>query len=455
MVNNSQQIEGIIKPLMFEKDSDNRPENGYTANYIMEKILYTNDVVESGSTNELIQGCTSGDTILLLENNNTGLIISTRGFETRSITEPSTEQVVRGPREGFTENFRTNTSLLRRKIKNPNLKLDSVIKGKKTSTDVCVAYIEGVANPKLVKLVKQRIKNLNIDSVLDNGYIEQYIEDSPFSIFATIGHTEKPDVAASKILEGRVAILVDGSPFALTIPFLFIENFHTSEDYYMRPLFASLIRILRLISFIVSIFLVPAYIAFSTFHQELIPTTLLFTIANAREGTPFPASVEALILVLSFEILREAGLRLPRPVGQAISIVGALIMGDAAVAAGIVGAPVVIAVAISAVGTFVTPEIVDIIALLRIIFILLASVLGGFGITIGLLGMLIHLATLKSFGTNYFDTIIPSGDTKDSFVRMPLWAMQKRPKEIAYNDTTRREVFVPPMPKNAPDKEDK
>jgi spore germination protein KA len=196
---------------------------------------------------------------------------------------------------------------------------------------------------------------------------------------------------------------------------------------------------------------VPSYIAFSTYHQELIPTTLLFTIAAAREGTPFPATIEALILVLSFEILREAGLRLPRPVGQSISIVGALIMGDAAVAAGIVGAPMVIVVAISAVGTFVTPELVDIIAFLRILLIMLASVLGGFGITIGSLGILIHLATLKSFGIDYFKTIIPSSDVKDSFIKMPLWSMQKRPTRIAKNDKTRIKVFVPPEPKYLPE----
>lgn len=444
MVNGIKITEDIVKPMMTAGDKE-LPQN-LTADYFLENALYTADAKVSSKVVELVDGCMAGDTILLINGIDEGLIIGTKGFDTRNITEPQTESVVRGPREGFTENFRTNTSLLRRKIKNPKLILENLKKGEKTKTDICLAYIDGVANKRTVELVKERIMRLNVDCILDAGFIEEYIEDYPLTIFPTIGYTEKPDVVAAKVLEGRIAVMVDGSPFVLTMPFLFNENFHTAEDYYTRPIAATIFRLLRYFTFFIAVFGVPVYIAFTTFHQELVPTTLLFTIADAREGTPFPAVIEALILILSFEILRESGLRLPRQVGQAISIVGALVMGEAAVSAGVVGAPMVIVVAIASVATFATPEIADVIGILRIILLFLASILGGFGVTMGMLGILIHLATLKSFGVEYFGLVNLTADSKDEIIRMPLWTMKTRPQNIAKDDTVKLKAFVPPEP---------
>ncbi|QAT50284.1 hypothetical protein EQM14_11225 [Caproiciproducens sp. NJN-50] len=261
--------------------------------------------------------------------------MSTKGWEKRSVSEPQSETVVRGPREGFTENLRTNTSLIRRKIRNEHLRVDHMTVGRKTQTDICLIYLDGVADPQVVDTVKYRIGHLDVDSILESGYIEEYIDDAPFSPFATIGYSEKPDVVAARILEGRTAIVVDGTPFVLTAPMLFIESFQTAEDYYTRPLYASLTRILRFVAFLIAVFGPAVYISLTAFHQELLPTTLLFTIAKAREGTPFPAFVEALIMLFAFEILREAGIRLPRPVGQAIGLVGAAVLG--ATGAGIFG----------------------------------------------------------------------------------------------------------------------
>ncbi|WP_326974618.1 spore germination protein [Caproicibacter sp. BJN0012] len=326
----------ILRPLMNQRFENFQPTAGQKVlDELQHEVLCASDVTVVRSLPEVASSCLSGDTILLLDGNVTGLVISTKGWEKRSVSEPQSETVVRGPREGFTENLRTNTSLIRRKIRNEHLRVDHMTVGRKTQTDICLIYLDGVADPQVVDTVKYRIGHLDVDSILESGYIEEYIDDAPFSPFATIGYSEKPDVVAARILEGRTAIVVDGTPFVLTAPMLFIESFQTAEDYYTRPLYASLTRILRFVAFLIAVFGPAVYISLTAFHQELLPTTLLFTIAKAREGTPFPAFVEALIMLFAFEILREAGIRLPRPVGQAIGLVGAAVLG--ATGAGIFG----------------------------------------------------------------------------------------------------------------------
>lgn len=435
--------ESILKPFLMNIQP--LADTVRTMDMIKQAVLCTGGISEVRTLSELINGCLSGNTALLSHGLDSGLLINTKGYEKRAVAEPQTEVVVRGPREGFTEDLRTNLSLIRRRIKSPLFRIEHTTIGRKTQTDICIAYIDGVANPSVIAKVRSRLSGIDVDSILDSGYIEQYIEDAPLSIFATIGNTEKPDVAAAKILEGRVGIIVDGSPFALTVPMLFIESFQTAEDYYVRPLYASIVRMLRYMAYIIAMFAPAIYIALTTFHQEFLPTTLLFTVASAREGTPFPAFVEALIMVFSFEVLREAGLRLPRPVGQAISIVGALIMGEASVSAGLVGAPMVITIALTAVASFVVPGQTNSTTILRLVSMLLATFLGGFGITMCFLWMLVHLASLRSFGIPYFEGLTPSRDLEDSYIRMPLWTMTKRPKDIASGDVTRRRFFIPPF----------
>ncbi len=446
LVDGSAITEGILKPLLngqLTREATTASSSG-ALEEIARQVLCNAETEEKEELSELVSSCLGGNTILMMHGVAKGLVISTKGWERRGVTEPQTESVIRGPREGFTETLRTNTALMRRKIKSPQLRIEHIIVGRKTLTDVCILYVAGVANIKVVEEVKTRLQSLEVDSILDAGYIEQYMEDSPFSIFATVGYSEKPDVVAAKLLEGRTAIIVDGSPFVLTVPMLFIESFQTAEDYYKRPYFATFSRMLRYLAFFISVYAPGIYIALTTFHQELIPTTLLLTVAKAREGTPFPAFLEALIMIFSFEILREAGLRLPRPVGQAISIVGALIMGDAAVSAGLVGAPLVIAIALTAVTGFVVPMQSDAASILRLLSMILAAMLGGYGIAMGFLVTLVHLASLKSFGVPYFEGFAPSSDLKDAIVREPLWMMTKRPKDIAQGDMIRRPYFMPP-----------
>jgi spore germination protein KA len=446
MANRATLTDAILLPI--KRWSDKRSvlaANADLLDILEQEILCSASVQIKHTLAEFAAGCLSGDTVLLVEGIAGGLIIDSKGWEKRSISEPQSESVVRGPREGFTENLRTNTSMIRRKIRHGQLRLEQMTVGRKTQTGICLMYLSGVANPKIVDAVRYRIKQLDVDAILESGYIEEYIEDAPFSPFATIGYSEKPDVVAGRILEGRVAIVVDGTPFVLTAPFLFVESFQTAEDYYTRPLHASLTRILRFIAYMLTIFAPAIYVALNSFHQELIPTTLLFTIAQAREGTPFPVFVEALIMIFAFDILREAGVRLPRPVGQAISIVGALVMGDAAVSAGIVGAPMVITIAFTAVAGFLVPIQNESASLLRVIMIIPAAFVGIYGVVLGFVGILIHLATLESFGMPYFDSFSHPGGTSDNFIRLPLWAMLKRPWGISYKDRTRGHFFIPPF----------
>ncbi|MCX7714333.1 MAG: spore germination protein [Clostridia bacterium] len=434
--------ESIIEPLMYgfkcsEIDSPDIEK-------IKLQMIAVSEVKDVDSMDKVIEGFLAGNTVLLMDGSNKALVINTTEWEKRSVEEPQTESVIRGSREGFTENMRTNTSLLRRKIRNPNLVIDKTVIGKSTNTAVCVVYIKGIANTELVDEVKSRLEKIDTDSILESGYIEQYIEDAPLSIFSTVAYTEKPDVVAAKILEGRVAIIVDGTPFVLTVPMFFVESFQTTEDYYSRFYFMNMLRIVRYISYLITILAPAVYVAITTFHQELIPTKLLFTMMEAREGIPFPAFIETLIMLLAFEILREAGVRMPRTIGQALSIVGALVMGEAAVSAGIVGAPMVIIIAITAVSIFNIPYQADSAAILRFIFLILAATMGLYGITMGLLGTLVHLSSLKSFSFPYLFPVVPFDikGNKDAVIRAPLWTMRRRPNGMSKKNPKRHGNFI-------------
>jgi spore germination protein KA len=441
----------LISPLMYKAVIDEAMLKDRVSlfAYLSQSVISVNEVELVETISEATNGFLNGDVVLLINGIEKAAVINSKGWEKRSVSEPQSEAVVRGPRESFTENLRTNTSLIRRKIKNQSLVLESMVIGRKSHTNIAIAYINGVAKQELINEVRKRLKAIKTDSILDTGYIEQFIEDSPGSIFATIGFTEKPDVVAAKMLEGRVVVIADGTPFILTMPFLFLESFQAAEDYYFRPYYATITRIIRIIGFAFTVLAPALYVAVTTYHQELIPTSLLITMASAREGVPFPAFVESLIMIILFEILREAGIRLPRAVGSALSIVGALVIGESAVAAGLIGAPMVIVVALTAVSGFLVPNQNDAAVILRIIFLVLAATLGGFGITMGMLGTLVHMASLESFGYPYLSPTVPFDleDSKDAAVRAPLWMMLSRPKGMA-DDRQRKKYIVPPSGAN-------
>lgn len=431
----------IIKPLMYDLRII-RSEGKYRVDIeqIKNTLLSVGEIKQTPIIDQLVNGCLSGETILVVDGLTEGYSISTRAWENRGVQEPQTESVVRGPREGFCETLRINTSLLRRKIKNPNFIMESLELGKRTKTSVCIAYLKDIIDPALIAEIKLRLSRINTDSILESGYIEQFIEDAPYSIFSTVANSEKPDVIAAKILEGRAAILVDGTPFVLSVPMVFVESFQTAEDYYSRHILASATRLMRYLAYLLTILTPALYIAILTFHQEIIPTSLLLTLAASEEGLPFPSFFEMLIMMVTFDILREAGIRLPRPVGQAISIVGALVMGEAAVAAGIVSDFTVIVIAITAVSSFVVAPQEDSATMLRYIYFILGGILGGIGITIGLICTLIHLASLRSFGTPYLSPLAPfvARDQKDVFIRAPWWSMGTRPKNMGVQDLRRQ-----------------
>lgn len=447
LVNLATISDNIIKPLMHDSRLFHTEETSGISDMdeIRDRLLTVGEVKTVYTYNEVAEACLSGNAVLIAEDFCKALDIGAKGWEKRAVTEPTSETSIRGPREGFTENLRTNTTMIRRKIKDPALKIRAAVIGKRTHTQVNILYVDGLANPDLIREVEHRLKKIDTDAILAAGYVEQYIEDSPLSVFPSIWCSEKPDAVAGKLLEGRVAVAVDGAPFVMTMPMLFIENFQSAEDYITRSHYATMMRILRLIAFFISLFIPALYIALTTYHQELIPTTLLFTMAASSEGVPFPAAVEISLMLLIFELLREAGIRMPRPVGQTISIVGALVMGEAAVQAGIVGAPVVIVVAITAVSSFAIPFIADAISVLRWLLLILAATMGSFGITIGVFMVLMHLTSLRSFGAHYLAPLAPfqKADLKDTAVRVPLWAMRNRPKATSRQDLKRQDFHIP------------
>jgi spore germination protein KA len=418
--------------------------------YMLDKTMALGSVKTIDNWNQVFDSLFSGDTVIFLQGCNKAISGETKGWERRSITEPSTQLSIRGPKDSFTETLRTNTALIRRRIKSPNLRVDSMKLGSVSQTDIAIIYLEGIANEKIVGEVKERLQQINIDSILASGYIEQLIEDQTWTTFPTTYHSERPDVVTSHLLEGRIAIIVDGTPFVVTVPAIFIQFFQAPDDYYSRFDISTGIRLLRILAFLIAVIGPSVYIAATTFHQEMIPTTMAIAIAAQRENVPFPAFVEALIMEVTFEILREAGLRLPRAVGQAVSIVGALVIGQAAVQAGFVSPVMVIVVSITAIANFSTPVFAMAIAarLVRFVLMGLATMLGFYGIMLGLMFMSLHLCSLRSFGIPYMMPLAPFNihNQQDAFVRFPVWAMKNRPMFISKGNMKRTGDHQKPGP---------
>lgn len=417
--------------------------------FIKQRGLCIHQLRETNRLDDVIHAILSGDTVLLVDGHAVAIVNGVRAWESRAISEAEAEPTVRGPRESFVESLRTNMTLIRRRIKSPRLKSEILRLGEITNTDVAVVYIEGIVSEELVMEVKSRLERIQVDGILESGYIEELIEDNPWTLFPTINHTEKPDRVAAMLLEGRVAILVDGTPFVLTVPGLFIEHFQAGEDYYERFFFASAVRLIRFVSMIMSFVLPSLYIAVVSFHHELLPTPLLVSIAAQREAVPYPVFIEVLIMELAFEILREAGIRLPRPVGQAVSIVGALVIGEAAVRAGLAAATTVIVVAATGIASFVLSYSFSIaFRLLRFTMMILSATLGLFGLISGVAVVGVHLCTLRSFGVPYLSPLVPiTGiDIKDTFFRLPWWTMFLRPRLIARQNQKRQRRGLKPTP---------
>lgn len=429
--------ESIITPLLDQKENNE-------ARNLLDKVkgrLASSNMTTVRDFDSGYRALLAGNTLLLIEGVAEGLVLHSKSYQERGITESQTEVLVRGPRDAFTEVLRTNTALIRQRLRTTDLRIVSLAIGTRSNTDIAVIYIEHLAEKRIVKEVFERLKKIKVDSILESGYVEELIQDETFTPFPTVSSTERPDAVAGKLLEGRVAILVNGTPFALVVPSLFTEFYQVPEDYYQRSDYITLLRILRLMTLMISLLGPSLYIAITTFHHEMLPPTLLISLYAQREGVPFPAFVEALIMEVAFEIIREAGLRMPRAIGQAVSIVGTLVVGLAAVEAGLVSASMVIIVAITAISSFVIPAFNMGVAfrILRFPMMGLAASFGLFGVSIGCIVLSLHLCSLRSFGVPYMSPMAPfnMNDQKDNLVRVPMWEMIRRPKLLNHTDKIR------------------
>jgi spore germination protein KA len=392
----------------------------------------------SGNSVYLINGCSKFFTVIM------------SSHKERSVEEPTSQTIIRGPKEGFTEKIGTNILLIRKRIKSRDLRVEFLTIGRVTQTKVSLMYIFKTAKDQIVKEIRTRLENIEIDSLLDSGYIEELIKDDRYSIFPTFLSSEKPDSVTAALLEGKVAILVDGTPFVLTAPALMVEFLQVSEDYYHHFIISSMMRFLRFVAAALTLMVPSLYIAVTTFHQEIIPTPLLISIASQREGVPFPALIETLIMEFTFEILREAGIRMPRVIGPTISIVGALVLGQAAVEAGIISAVMVIVVSVTAISSFAIAnyEMSNAVRAIRFALMLLAGALGLYGVFMGLIILTLHLCKIKSIGIPYLTPIAPrvKSGNKDTFFRFPLWKIKYGPAGISGKDTKKVNQDAPKSP---------
>ena len=396
----------------------------------------------------VIRGLLAGKAILIADKCKEGLLLETQKWEERQVSEPEVESAVRGPREGFVENINVNLSLIRRRLRHPNLRVERQIIGDLSNTQVMILYIEGLAPKSVLEELRSRLGRIKLDGVLESNYLEELIADAPFSVFPQVDATERPDRVTAGLLEGRVALLTDGTPFALKLPMVFINYLQAVEDYYQNWILAFWLRLLRLLSLLIALLLPAVYVALTTYHQEMLPTSLAVSLAIQREHVPYPAVVEALVMQIIFEILVEAGLRLPKTLGQAVSIVGALVIGEAAVRAGLISEAMVIVVSATAISSFLFPaySLSLVIRLLRIPMIILSASLGLFGIFVGIMLVLIHLVNLRSFGVPYLTGIAPfvSQSQRDIIMRAPWWKMLRRPKITGYRDPIREKEGLKP-----------
>ena len=423
--------ERVVKPLMQKEKVDLKNLDG--------EVFLSSPVRKVTSRLAAEKEIAEGMTALFVEGERSIFLFAAKKWERRSVEEPPTSSVIKGPREGFTEDVQVNAALLRRRLKNRTLVIREMTIGKYTLSKVLVCYLSDVAAKKTVDLVTERLSHVEIDGVLDSSYLTKFLEDEPSSLFPQVGSFEKPDVVAAKLLEGRVAILSDGSPIALTVPHLLLESFQDSQDYFKRNSRVTVTRFLRLFGAIIALFLPAAFVAVQEFQYQVLPLKFLITIINSTNGTPLSPTLEMVLVLLIFDILNEASVRMPRYVGMALSIVGAIVLGETAVSAGLLSSPAVLVTALSSIGLYLVPDDVGTYSLLRLIFVAAAALVGLLGIIFAVMILTHHLVTLQSFGANYTSPYAPlvNEDLKDGFVKRELPDMVLRPESVDNPNATR------------------
>ncbi len=430
--------DNILQPLLLDaeiaqNDAHSETEMESFFSFLEHRLLPAGELTIVDDLEQGSSAMMNGDVLLVIQGCRKAFVVDAKGFPKRSVGNAENEVVLRGPQEAFTETLRTNTALVRRYLRTSQLKFEEKTLGRYTQTQVSIVYLDGVANENIIAEVHRRLDNIkNVDSILDSGCMEQYIEDHPYSVFPQIQYTERPDKVAASLLEGRVALIVDGSPDVLLLPLMFMQLLQSPEEYYTRLAPGTFMRWIRYAGLFIAVLFPSLYVAVTSYHPEMLPLNLLLSIAAAREGVPFPAFMEALIMELCFELLREASIRLPGAIGNTIGIVGALVIGDAAVSAHLVAPQMLIVVAITAIGSFTVPSIEASypIRLLRFPLMLLAAGFGLYGVMLGILAILIHLIHLRSFGFPYLEPLAPLklNELRDVLIRAPRWQMMVQPQ---------------------------
>lgn len=428
----------VIENLQQHKLKIAQPKN--FCNYVLKNIITIGQCEIVENFDESITKMLNGFCLVYFENETAFLAVDVKNFQSRAISEPPTSAVLKGPREGFNENIATNIMLLRKRLKNDDLVVKQFPVGQYSQTQVAVVYVSSIADDNVVKEVLKKIKSIEIDGIVDAFYIQKALEQRAYSLFQQVGSSEKPDVIMSKLLEGRVAVVVDGSPIVLTVPYVLIEDLQSSNDYYFaRSSRVTFLRFLRLFGMLVAIYLPGIYVALQVFHYKVIPLKFLVTITNSTLGIPFTPLVEILFIILLFEGLTEASLRMPSYLGLALSIVGALILGDTAVNAGLVSPPAVMIVALTGVLLFTVPDQEAQLSVLRLIFTIIGGILGLYGIIAGTVFLFAYLSNIDSYGAPYLAPYAPNvkADKKDGFRRQDLRGMRERPVSIPNKNPTR------------------
>lgn len=431
----------ILKPLMLYVD-ENLTTIYNIADYIAKKYIAMSNTTIMSNVNEAIINIKRGNSVIFINNQPNFVIIDTRGGQYRNVEESNMETAARAPRESFVENLETNMSMVRRNIRDKNLIFESFTIGQRSQTDILIVYLEDVTDKDVLDKVRERIKVIDTDEAIGAGTIEEFIEDSTYSIFPQIYATERVDKVTNRILEGRIAIIIEGTSFVLTAPALFTEFFHAVEDYYNRFIVSNFTRLLRFFALFIIITASPAYLVLINFNSELIPINFITPIMQSRKDIALTPFLEILLMEIVVEFLREGGLRLPSKIAQTLSVVGGIIVGDTAVQSKFVSPTTLFVIGISVVATFVVSnyEMSLAIRFLRFPMLILANILGMLGVALGWFLIIIHLCSLDSFGVPYF-SINKYNDLKDKFTRQPLWKMNERPEGIPHEDNIRQKDF--------------
>lgn len=430
----------ILRQLMISSSSQAASSGRDLIDSLVNNLLSVNQITRQTEYDKIIKQVLNGLTALFVEDAKECILIESRGFDKRNVSNPLTETIIKGPHEAFIENLRTNITLVRKIIRNKNLVTEMLPTGKTDNMTCAIMYIKGIVNPKVVQELKRRINSIDIDQIQGDGTLDQLIEDHPFSLFPQILSTERPDRTAHFLMEGKVALICDGTPYASVIPATFFDMFHSSEDYTLRWQYGTFLRIVRMIAACVAVFLPGMYVALTLYHHEMIPTELLSSLAKAREHLPFPTIIEILLMEISFELLREAGIRVPGVIGQTLGIIGAIILGQAAVAAGLVSPALIIVISITGLGSFAIPNysLAFGVRISRFIFIACGAIAGFYGIAAGVFILGGLACSMKSFGVPYFSPVAPkTKSNRDAIIRMPTWMQKTRPDYLNTRDRTR------------------